>query len=233
MSHFPLSPTSLNTWLTCPRQFQAKYITKEVVFKPTEASEFGVRVHKSIEDYLTKDIPLSAEAAFCQPVADWVKSYAAQDGVELHVEHKLANTAPWTSGTPHAPTQWRGRGYGGIADVLLIDHNTRRVIIVDWKTGKRAKDDPTQAQMLALCAAADTHRMYRDVTTMWVFVKAGDIVRHRFMMDSLMPVQETQDAMWRWKRAYDAGNYPPTPNGLCKKWCDVVNCPHSGRVGGV
>ena len=28
----PASPTSLGTWLLCPRQFDAKYISKTVVF---------------------------------------------------------------------------------------------------------------------------------------------------------------------------------------------------------
>ncbi len=55
MSRVPASPTSLGTFLTCPRQFQAKYITKEVVFQPTEASLFGDRGHKGLGSTCAND----------------------------------------------------------------------------------------------------------------------------------------------------------------------------------
>lgn len=226
----PISPSLLNTWLTCPRQYEAKYITKEVVFKSSEAAAFGDRVHKSIELYLTTGAPLSEEAAICGDAVEWVKAQGEIEGVDLHVEMRLANTAPWAD-TPHAKSQWRGRGYGGIADVVLNDHNNRRTLLIDWKTGKRAKDDPTQAQLLALCAAARSD-MYRDIRTMWVFVKPGKVVYHKLDMRTMHAVKETEANMWRHRDAVLAGDFPATPNGLCGKWCDVLSCPFNGRSKG-
>lgn len=36
MKFIPITPSTLNTMNTCPRQFEAKYVTKEVEFKESE-----------------------------------------------------------------------------------------------------------------------------------------------------------------------------------------------------
>ena len=52
------SPTSLQTFLTCPKQYHAKYITKEVKFEQNVHAVFGDLVHKSLENYLKHKEPL-------------------------------------------------------------------------------------------------------------------------------------------------------------------------------
>ena len=225
---FRITPTSLNTMITCPRQFEAKYITREVKFQQTEATIFGTLVHESIEAHLRHGTPLVPEAEFCAPFVEWVKRLAAAPGAELLIEHKMGNAAPWDPNNPHAPRSWKDAGYGGIADVVVIDHAAKRVFIIDWKTGKKAKDDPTQAHILAMCAASQPG-WYRDVTTHWVFVKPQQVVSHRFNMQTLHPVHATEVALWNWRDAVVKNEFQPTPNGLCKQWCDVVSCPFNGR----
>ena len=58
MKLMPQSPTSVSTFNTCPKQYQAKYITKEVTFQPTEATERGTRWHKQLEDRLRDKLAL-------------------------------------------------------------------------------------------------------------------------------------------------------------------------------
>lgn len=46
------SHSSLDTFMTCPRMYKAKYITKEVQFKPTMASRWGDHAHHHLEMYI-------------------------------------------------------------------------------------------------------------------------------------------------------------------------------------
>ena len=67
------SPTSLQTFLTCPKQYHAKYITKEVKFEQNDHATFGDLVHKSIENYLKHQEPLPTIllALVCPPPASF------------------------------------------------------------------------------------------------------------------------------------------------------------------
>ena len=64
------SPTSLQTFLTCPKQYHAKYITKEVKFEQNDHATFGDLVHKSIENYLKHQEPLPTILHDLQPTLD-------------------------------------------------------------------------------------------------------------------------------------------------------------------
>lgn len=63
------SPTSLQTFLTCPRQYYAKYVTKEVKFEQNDHATFGDLVHKSIEAYLKHGEPLPT---ILEPMAEFL-----------------------------------------------------------------------------------------------------------------------------------------------------------------
>ena len=43
------SHTSMSCFATCPRQYEAKYVTKEVKFEQGEAAAWGDEVHKALE----------------------------------------------------------------------------------------------------------------------------------------------------------------------------------------
>lgn len=64
----PITPSLLNTFLTCPRQYEAKYITKEVVFQQNDAARYGDMVHKSVEDTLKSGAALVPDAEFMSPL---------------------------------------------------------------------------------------------------------------------------------------------------------------------
>lgn len=218
----PISPSLLNTFKTCPRQYRAKYITKEVVFKPNAAAMYGDRIHKAVEAALKHGAALTPEASYMQPLVNFVRDYAARPGVELFVEERLGVTHD------EQPCRWGDKNvrYRGIMDVFMIDHKKRLNINIDWKTGK-PKDDPTQANILAMCATRRTG--YVDNLNMWVFANHNKIIHNRLRLDSLIPVQNTLSDFASYERACRENKFPATINGLCMEWCDVVSCCYNGR----
>ncbi|EIO6575269.1 PD-(D/E)XK nuclease family protein [Escherichia coli] len=221
----PITPSLLNTFLTCPRQYEAKYITKEVVFQQTEAAAYGDRIHKAVESVLKHGAALTPEAEFMQPLVDWCRSMAARPGTEMFVEEKLAVTHAL------APCSWRGdKGMApwqrGIADVFFIDHTNKLNIVVDWKTGK-LKDDRTQQHILSLCASRKTG--YSKTLCMWVFVKEEDLITHVLNLEGLDPIAVHLQNVKAYEEACANNHFPAIRNGLCGKWCDVLSCVHNGK----
>lgn len=215
----PITPTLLNTFKTCPRQYQAKYITKEVTYTPNEAAEYGTRIHSAVEATLKNGVPLTKEAAYMQPLVDWVLSEVAA-GKELHVEKYLARNSQ------RKACAWKDPDVKlrGVADVLLVDHVNKRNIIIDWKSGK-PKADNTQAYLLSECAWAFTG--YRDCLCLWAYVNYGELIKEEVIADYSTTALFRD--IGRYEIACQNNDFPTKKNGLCKAWCDVVTCPHNGK----
>lgn len=223
----PITPSLLNVFLTCPRQYEARYITKEVVFQQNDAALFGDMVHKSVEAALKEGAALAPEAEFMQPLVNWCRMMAAQPGMTMYVEHRMCIRRDFT------PTTWFGKGENkpwmrGIADVFFKDDVHKLNINVDWKTGK-PKHDKTQSRILSLCAKHNTG--YTKTLNLWAHVKHGELIMDSFDLVDLAPVQDMLLDVARYERACETNQFPAIRNGLCGQWCDVLSCVHNGKNG--
>lgn len=221
----PITPSLLNVFLTCPRQYEAKYITKEVVFQQNAAAQYGDMVHKSVEDTLKAGAALVPDAEFMQPLVDWCRAMAARPGMTMYVEHRMCITrnfepTSWFAKPPKKP--W----LRGIADVFFKDDVNKMNINVDWKTGK-PKHDKTQSRLLSLCAKHNTG--YTKTLNLWVHVKHDQLIMDSFDLVDLAPVQPLLLDVARYEKACADNAFPAIRNGLCGAWCDVLSCPHNGK----
>lgn len=227
----PITPTLLSTFLTCPRQYKAKYITKEVEFVPTEATLFGRRLHEAVENTLKYNVALPLEMNFMQPYVNWCVNKAMQHGVEMQVETSLAITGAFE------PCNWGGWPEKGQTttskvwqrlkvDVLFIDHHNKVNIIVDWKTGK-PREDHTQKDIACICATRKTG--YVKNVCMWMHVKHNQTIVEPVDLTTLKPLEGHLANIQRYVHACETDSFEPTKNGLCKQWCDVIACPYNGR----
>ena len=225
---FPQSHSSLNVFETCPRQYEAKYITKEVVFQQGAAAKWGDDSHLALEAYLKSSgrEQLPPDKAHYQPWGDWVLNRAAQRGGHILVERKTAVKKDHTS-----TEYWDKTGYlRGKIDVTILYPHLGQAEVFDWKTNDKIKNDVTQLKMYNAFALTD----YPQVEV----VKSGYIwLKHNqpsppeiTTRDALADVWATFDHKYsRLRDAYMRGVFPPRPNGLCKNYCDVLSCPHNGR----
>lgn len=227
----PITPTLLDTFLTCPNQYRAKYITREVVFKQNEAAAKGDRIHKSVEDTLKHGVPLTEEAAFMQPLVNWCTALASDPNIEMFVERTLAidhDLNPMALPEGFKPWEYNIYMYAK-ADVFFVDHNQGRNIIVDWKTGK-PKDAHTQSNILSLTATKSTG--YTSNECLWVHCCHNELRNTHTELVELSPLNILFENINRYKEACKNDQFPAIRNGLCNKYCDVVSCIHNGAYKG-
>lgn len=215
----PITPTLLDTFLTCPRQYQAKYVTKEVVFQQNAAAAYGDRIHKAVQAALETKTILPSEAAFMQPLVEWCNALSSQPATHMFVERKLAITRDLKR------TDWKNGWLRGMADVMFVDNLHQLNIIIDWKTGK--KRGTSQDEILALCAAHTTG--WKNVLCLWVYVQQSELHCREFKVYQFDGLKNLMDNIGSYESACQNDNFAPTPNGLCKQWCDVLSCPHNGK----
>lgn len=173
-----LSPTVLNEADICLRRCQAKYITKEVVFKQSAQGAQGERVHHLLENTCKYG---EDKAGYIEEIKDrttWqVVQTIEHPGWQENEMHILVRTRPvihkiwdmmnkgWdvsfecevaTDGRGRK-SRWWGKDTWGRSklDVCAIPPNKEFALIIDWKTGK-TRGKPSQLHMNAICLRPHT-----------------------------------------------------------------------------
>lgn len=220
MKTIAISHTSLSTFQTCPKQYHAKYITKEVKFTQTEATIYGNRMHEAMEFRLKDKTPLPAEFETLESVAQAVEKMQG----ELMVERELAVTRELSKTKFFGHDVWlRGK-----ADVMVFNSSTGLLSVYDWKTGK-PKEDMQQLKIMALAAFYSIPGIQK-VRVAFVYTKTGTVdVRHWTAADIPEIVADIRYETTRLEVAHEKNLFPPQPNGLCRQWCEVKSCQFHGK----
>lgn len=237
---FGQSPSSVKTFLTCPRRFEGKYFLKEDPFIDSEASLYGTRFHTDSENYIGKRITPTPEFIHLKPTFDAVLAWNGT----LMVEHSLS-----VDSTLRVPVPWRARRIGSKIDLLSIYKSTAR--IMDWKTGAQRDEyeDPLQLEVNALgvfAAYPDVNR----ILTNFAYTKTGRLGRgyafvrepkHADAIDpesvsSIIPLEHSvgnlRHTLIRIENAHMSGVFPAQKNGLCRAHCPITSCRMNGKYKG-
>ena len=204
--------SGLKQYLTCPRQYQAQRVTKEIESRPTEETIWGEWVHKQLELAITEDKPLPDSLHNLLPVVDRIKRF----GGDLLAEYKLGakrDLSPCGFDDADAWTR-------GIIDVCAV--NGHRAMLIDWKTGSVR---PTgQLAQNALMVFAH----YPEVTTikcLFAWLKHNEVTQEIYKRDDMMVVlNKFIPTVNQMEKSYETDVWPCKPSGLCRGWCDVKTC---------
>lgn len=224
---FPQSHSSLSVFETCPRQYEAKYITREVKFVQGPEAKWGDDVHVQLENYLKSGgaSTIPTNMAMYKPFADWVLNRAATGGGEVLAERMLAVTKDLQPCAYKDKSRWMGAKI----DVTILYPATNLAEVFDWKTGKM-KDDRTQLQQYA-AQTLSNHPEIATVASGYIWLKdqviSPPVYYQRADLPSHWDTFQHKYALLR--DAYVRGVFPPKPNGLCSRWCDVVSCEFHGQ----
>lgn len=212
------SYSKLKNYNTCPKRHYEIDLAKNIVDGGEGLAE-GNEVHKVLADACSGKVPLPAPRAGLQK---WVDRVRATPGT-LQVEQKFAITRDFR------PTTFFGRDawYSCIVDVNhLVDDEI--AMARDWKTGK-VLEDPVQLMLTAVVLFTHFPKLKRviteyvwlkdDCTTVEVFDR-NEVARE---MAKLLPNVDKLET------AHKKQEYPPKPNGLCKKYCKVTSCIFHGK----
>lgn len=224
------SHSSLDTFMTCPRMYKAKYITREVQFKPTMASRWGDHAHHHLEMYIVGNGQYNIPVEINPQTKENMRDYQWVGDALLERAHKKGGTllAERKFGVNHAkqPNNYFDKlGWiRGKIDVTLIYDNV--VECTDIKTGKK-KNDPDQVTLYSASALID-YPQVDIVKAGYIWLKeppASAIDKPMIFTRANLP------DMWapfdmkysRLRHAYENDQFPPHKSGLCG-WCDVESC---------
>lgn len=215
--HRVFSPTQVATYDLCPRQYQAKYITKEVKFVQNIHAKFGDMVHKQIEDFLNSGKPVDRSL---QPLADMLSKHAGK--------LVCAEIALGRSGKGDSVDQYAKDAYiNSKIDAVYTNADETVILGVDWKSGK-AKEAKIQSDMNAAVLSARYKATAKKIIMVFVHLYHHKVYVTEYNTEQLA-IARTFGIILNLDQAIRDNDFPPKPNGLCKSWCDVVKCPHNGR----
>jgi len=212
--------SALKTFETCPRKYHAEKVEKLYPFEETEHTIYGKKVHLAAEKYIRDGEPLPKGMEQFKPALDALNNIPG----DKHCELEMALTAD------RKPTDFKGDDVWvrGIADLVIINGDRARV--VDYKTGSAKYPDKKQLELMALMV----FEYFPEVTQ----VKAAlAFLLHDVVVKGKYNRKEADKLWQRWDQrtaildaAFENDNWPPNPNGLCRKWCPVVTCEFNGRT---
>jgi len=210
MSTLTHSYSALKLYENCPLRYYRQRIAKDVKDQAGEASLYGERVHKQLEDRLkpVEPVVLPDDIAHYEALCRSIELMAK--GGSLHVEQELTLSENLT------PTGWwdADAWMRSKLDVLVITPSGKTAIVCDWKTGKR-KPDFFQMELFA----AQVFKHYPEVQR----VRSTLIWLKDLQMDSETYLRENSPKLWAKimekvgmiESSVKHDNWPAKPSGLC------------------
>lgn len=223
MSKLALSFSRLSTFEQCEAKFDYLYVSKVVKDTPSDASEYGERVHKTLQLVGQGKLPAKLSLEQQQTVDRWgglVEFLVSRTKGKAYFEHQL------TVDHNLKPVDWFSKQayIRAIIDLLIIDGDI--AYCFDYKTGKRKEDD-TQLKLFALMI----FWCFPEIKT----VKSAYIWLPTNQKDTATYQRDDVDALWsslgqrlnKVQETVDLGYFEFSPSGLCG-WCPAEKiCPNA------
>ena len=222
MNAAPWSFSKIKAFQQCPKQFYHEKVIKQYPFKMTEAIRYGDQFHKAAEKYIRDGEELPKRFLYAKDSLDALKR---KRGDKL-CEYRMGLTEDLEPCGFYEDNVW----WRGIADLIILNQDQGLAYVVDYKTGKSSRySDKGQLELMAMA----TFKHFPNVDTVragLLFVVCEDLVRSTYE-------QYEADTLWdKWmdnfqtmETAYKVDVWNPKPSGLCRQWCQVMECPHNGR----
>lgn len=216
----PWSYSSLTNFETCAYQFFCTRIAKTTPTKPFQASQDGIKRHKAIEDYLREGKPLPPEVP--QKLVD--KTMLGFDPDKILVECDYGITFE------REPCSFWDKNcyYRGKLDVVYQEEGNPIGHLIDWKSGKIREESKQLEAGAVLLFARFPH--LEEIKTSYVWFKYDHVTPNSIKRSEVEKVWAPFVARVEvLKKAFEQGNWPKKPSGLCREYCPVTTCEHNGE----
>jgi len=217
------SYSGIKLFETCPKKYEAEKITKEVKFTDSEATLYGKALHLAAEEYIRDGKELPGQFAFIKPYLDKLVAIPGEKHCELKLGVKKDDGRLVACDFFDSSVWFRG-----IADLVIIDG--AKGWIVDYKTGKSAKYADTRQLALMAAALFLKYPELEKIKTSLLFVVSKEFIRAEYEAERGLDIfGELADLLTQREVSYNTGVWNPRPNGLCRRFCEVLSCAHNGR----
>ena len=223
MKVLPWSFSALETYLSCPRKYQALKVTKECKedFSGPEAA-FGDMVHRAIAAYVNENVPFPAT------FPEGIKQRVLTVLKELPDEGYRVAEIKGALSTQMDACDWFARNVWMRCILDILHTHGSEAYILDWKTGK-VKEDSKQLKLFALYIFHTKPKIVR-CHTAFEWVAYNKATKETFLRDDM-------EALWddfmpdliAYRNAHKEDRWEKKPSGLCKAYCPVLNCEHNGK----
>jgi hypothetical protein len=222
----PWSVSSMQTFFQCPRKWAARYIAKTYQEPKQDHQDWGIYVHKCLENRFKDETELPPELEKLNPLVDTLWAFPARMRM---TEFKLGLDAELKPAEFFGKNVW----WRGVADLILVGKDN--AIVLDWKTGNR-KLDYFQTNLLSAALFARIPTL-KKIKQMYVWTKALDAVKTRKTPERLHDAQditpEQIPLVWQktlpkvrlMQQACESGLFHEKPGPLCG-WCWLSACAH-------
>jgi RecB family exonuclease len=250
-----VTPARLAVWNDCPRRYRMTYLDRPTPPRggPWAHSTLGAVVHNALRAFF--DLPVrrrTPETAAALVGRGWKEDgFAGPDQSATYRDRASGWVAEYVAGIdvdiePVGLERWVSAPVGTIiaeGRVDRIDDRDGELVVVDYKTGRRAltTDDARGSQALALyviaarrtlrkpCARVELHHLPSGTVAAWDHTEES-LGRH------VSRAEETADELQLAKDTLEAGADPevlfPARTGRQCAWCDFRrSCPEGQAAG--
>jgi hypothetical protein len=223
---FAFSYSKIKNFETCPRRYHQIDVLKNFKEDPGEALMWGNELHDALDARISKGKPLPITMQRYEHKAE---GYAAAvkantPALQVRTELKLSFDRNFQATGYFDNATW----FRCKVDVLALMPDYKTALAVDWKTGKILEDH----SQLALSAQAvfANYPEVDQVVSVYEWLADDATTRDTYQRDQMGAVWNTI-----WPRidmledAHASLNFPPTPSGLCKRFCVVTSCEYHGK----
>jgi RecB family exonuclease len=254
---YPCTPSRLNNWLDCPRRYRMTYLDRPAPQKgpPWAHNSLGASVHNALAAWWR--LPRherTAEMAGTLLLRGWLtdgfrdaeQSRRWRERGREMVERYVAELDP--ADEPLGVERTVATRTDRIAMSGRIDRLDARgpeLVVVDYKTGRRAltSDDARGSLALALyalaasrvlrrpCRTVELHHLPTGQVAVWEHTDES-LRRHLARAEQIAAEAARADEQYKAELPPDRIDevFPPRPGSLCS-WCDYVrHCPEGRRA---
>jgi len=219
-TRFSWSYSQLTDYETCPLRWYHKSIAKDVKEEESSFTRDGHALHDAF-NARARGEPLRFPYTHHEPIFTRLDSRRG----DHFPEQNLAIKRDFT------PCAWMAREtwFRGKIDFLKL--NGFFATIIDWKSGK-PKEDLTQLKLMAALMFAHNPMIER-ISTALAYVNHEIWKTATFDRSDLTQIwAEIMPRVNAMERAKLFEKFPPTPSGLCKRFCPVTSCQYHGKGSG-
>jgi hypothetical protein len=216
MKPLPWSPSAIDTFASCPRQYHGKYILKDMPRVETEQQTWGITVHSAFEDRQSLKVKLPMELSMHEP---YMLTLEEKPGF-FFTEQQIGFTKDLTlCNWAHKADIW----CRGVADYVKVDRAAERGTVVDYKTGKPHE----KFRQLALYAlfVFERYKYINVVNAQFYWTTTGTVTKKIWGRDDIPMLWGMFVAdLKQYREAFKTDVWQPRQSGLCNGYCERKDC---------
>lgn len=214
MKPLPWSYSSLDTFKSCPRKFEALRVSKSVVEEKGDATVWGEVAHKHFEERLRDGTALPDTLTDHEPYLARLVKLPGEAGVEQKI---ALNRKMQPCGFFDADVWYRG-----VIDYTKVNRRTGHALLIDHKFGK-PHSKFAQLKLFALWTFA-AHADVETAEVRYYWAKERREVSASYTRDMIPHLWgEFVPDLKQYAEAFREEIWQPRQSGLCG-WCPVTDC---------